>query len=294
MRSVAALELPPERQVELAALLDDGGAALEASYPRVAEYLRVAGSLPGTGDPGGDDAFDLRLLHYMTGGQSNTGNPYWDIVAPSVSLSPPERGCRREVNGGSPDGSARLGYAQTLLQAAFAYAIPSPEIVSWVVGMSQSRRIVEIGAGRGYWAHQLARQGVDIAAYDSQPPGSHGRNTWFPPAPGQPHLWHPVGDLRDLVAARRGARQAGDEPGHVLLLCWPPAWGHPMAHRAVTAYEQAGGDRLVYIGEGKGGKSGDDGFFDALAARWELVEQSSHHVTWWNLRDVAQCWIRHR
>ena len=64
------------------------------------------------------------------------------------------------VNGGSANGSVRLGFAQTILQAAYAYAIPSPETLDWVKTFADGRTVVELGAGRGYWAQLLADQGV--------------------------------------------------------------------------------------------------------------------------------------
>jgi hypothetical protein len=55
------------------------------------------------------------------------------------------------VNGGAPEGSSRLGYAQMLLQTTYAYAIPSPEILDWMSAFCAGRLVVELGAGRGYW-----------------------------------------------------------------------------------------------------------------------------------------------
>lgn len=287
---MTAAGITPERHEELAALLDDDGAALQAGYPQLADYLRTASSLAGSGDPSADNAFDIGILHYMTGGRSD--NPYWDIVAPAIS--PSNKGDRREVNGGRERGSARLRLAQDLLQAAYAYPIPSPETLRWVATTCQGRPVVEIGAGSGYWAHLLAEHGVEVSAYDTHPPGDHTRNMWFPPIAGQPHLWHPVGGLRDLAAARQHARLAEREGEHVLFLCWPPAWGHPMARRALAAYERAGGDQLIYIGEPAGGVCADDEFFSALNTRWELADHHPDHVNWWNLNDVVQCWTRNQ
>ncbi|MFE5284672.1 hypothetical protein ACFRAQ_06830 [Nocardia sp. NPDC056611] len=97
----------------------------------------------GTGD---DAAFDLRLVHYLTSGESR--NPYWDTVAASVG----ERDGRRVVNGGKTSGSGRLAYAQSILRAAYAYTIPSPRTIAWVREFCGTRTVVELGAGRGYWA----------------------------------------------------------------------------------------------------------------------------------------------
>ena len=239
----------------------------------------MASGLPGTGDSQADGAFDLRLLHFTTGGAAASANPYWDIVAPSVF----EHDGRRVVNGGNPEGSGRLAFAQMTLQAAFAYAIPSPETLDWMARFCGDRPIVEIGAGRGYWAWQLSGTGLDVAAYELEPPDRQA-NVSFPQADGQTDAWFGV----DHVDALR----IDDWLEPVLFLCWPPGWGNTMASDALTSFENAGGQRLIYIGESKGGKTGNDEFFDALSARWTLESTDSQFVSWWNLGDVAQGWIR--
>ncbi|WP_433663054.1 hypothetical protein ACQPW1_13510 [Nocardia sp. CA-128927] len=190
---MTGLSLTTERRNELAALLDDDQ-RLRTEFPKVADYLDTAPMLKGTGDAAADAAFDLRFVHFMTGGES--ADPYWDIVGPAVAAD----GDRRVVNGG--------------------------------------------------------------------------------------RVWHPVGDLAEF---------AGEPQSEcVLFLCWPPGWGDPMASRALHAFEQAGGGRLIFIGEPKGGKTGDDAFFDQLATSWSLEKQDPHHVSWWNLGDIAQGWIRRK
>lgn len=273
------LGLSDKSRAELASLLADE-ARFTADYPAAADYLRTAPGLPGTGDDAADQAFNIRLLYHMTIGES--GNPYWAIVGPSVGQGAPERGPRREINGGNPGGSARLAYAQTVLQSAYAYAVPSPQTVDWIAEVCGGRPLVEIGAGRGYWAHQLGQVGVRVTAYDRYRPGDD--NPWFGRSGLMSSTWHdvkPMGDPEQLM--RRD---------DVLFLCWPPAWGDPMASNALAAYERIGGDRLVYVGEHRGGKSGDDAFFDILADRWELVSTDTAFVSWWNLADVAECWAR--
>ncbi|MGY1944766.1 hypothetical protein [Nocardia asiatica] len=278
--------LTPERHQELFELLGDEK-RFQTSYPKVAEYLATAAAIPGTGNDETDRAFDIRLLHYMTGGESE--NPYWDIVGPCVSTGPAERGERREVNGGASKGSARLAYAQTVLQEAYAYAIPSPETLEWIANVCEGRGVLEIGAGRGYWADQLRRHGVDVLAFDSEPPGQI-ENVSFRGAAGQKDAWGDVDDLAGLAAAR----QAGEESRRVLFLCWPPGWGDPMSTDALEAFEEAGGDTLIYIGEPRGGKTGTDAFFDKLASGWEQVGEDTQFVSWWNLHDKAESWTRRK
>jgi hypothetical protein len=185
--------LTPERRAELVALLDDEQ-RLRAEFPKVSEYLDMAPTLAGTGDVRADAAFDLRFVHYVTGGRAVSSNPYWDIVAPSIS----EHEGRRVVNGGRPDGNARLAYAQMLLQASYAYAIPSPETLDWMSVFCAGRQVVGLGAGRGYWAAQLTSTGISVKAYDFEPPDKV-ENSSFPRAGEQADVWHPVGDLGDLA-----------------------------------------------------------------------------------------------
>jgi hypothetical protein len=277
---VAKRTLTPERRAELAALLDDEQ-RLRAKYPKVSEYLDMAPTLAGTDDVRADAAFDLRFVHYVTGGKAESDNPYWDIVGPSVS----ERKGRRVVDGGQPDGSARLAYAQMVLQAIYAYAIPSPETLDWMAAFCAGRQVVELGAGRGYWAAQMARSGMRVEAYDSEPPDQV-ENVSFPRAGEQADVWHRVGDLGEFEGA------AVDRSEHMLFLCWPPGWGNTMASEALAAFEESGGRRLIFMGQPRGGMTGDDAFFDALAAGWELASEDEQFVSWWNLGDVAQGWVR--
>ncbi len=127
----------------------------------------------------------------------------------------------------------------------FAFAIPDDAALTAVERAAPSG-VIELGAGTGYWANQLAQRGVDIIAYDVEPAPSHA-NCWF--ADTQP--WFPV---------RRGDEGVVEEQPHrCLLLVWPTrneTW--PAA--AVERFHAAGGRSMVYVGEPPGGRSGDDVF----------------------------------
>lgn len=277
---VNELALTAERRDELATLLADEQ-RFRAEFPRVADYLDMAPRLRGTGDERADAAFDLRFVHYMTADTDVSANPYWDIVSPFVF----DHEGRRVVNGGQATGSSRLGYAAMVLQSAYAYAIPSPETLEWVVASSGGRPLLELGSGRGYWAAQLARCGLSVDAYDIEPPNT-AQNPSFPNAQGQRGEWYRVGSLEEFK------NRADDEGDSVLFLCWPPGWGSDMASSALVDFEKSGGTDLIFIGEPQGGKTGDERFFDLLSRGWRLESQDPNHVSWWNLRDVAQHWTK--
>ncbi|MFD3510876.1 hypothetical protein [Nocardia sp. NPDC058666] len=273
---MSGLVLTTERRIELAELLKDE-ARLNAAFPHVADYLDTVMRLPGSGDREQDASFDLRMVHFLTGGATASGNPYWDVVAPVVSR---DSEGRRGIHGHS--GKARLAYAETVLQAAYAYAIPSPETLAWVGDFTAGRTLLELGAGRGYWAGQLADRGCRVRAFDSEPPNET-VNPSFPVVSGQKAIWHQVEGLEAYATA--------DKADAVLLLCWPPGWGDSMASDALAGFEQDGGTRLVFVGEPQGGKTGDDAFFARLAERWELVAEDADYVAWFRNCDVAQGWV---
>ncbi|MBB5085064.1 hypothetical protein [Nonomuraea endophytica] len=276
---MAKMTMTAQRWDELTVLLKDEQ-RLQAEYPRVAEYLDMAEGLSGTGDDQVEAAFGLRFVHYMTGGSTVSPNPYWDIVEPLVFE---HKGCQ-VINGGREGGSARLAFAQTILQAAYSYAIPSPTTIEWISSLSADLPIVELGAGRGYWAAQLSHAGIAVEAYDLEPPDKV-KNVSFLGAAGQVDVWHPVGPLEELATRSRSK-------SYVLFLCWPPGWGNTMASEALLSFEASGGERLIYIGEPKGGATGDDVFFDTLSERWRLDSVEPQFVSWWTAKDSAQCWVR--
>ncbi|MEU4416166.1 hypothetical protein [Nocardia salmonicida] len=276
---MTSFTLSPDRRDELATLLSDE-ARLQTEYPKVAEYLDTAASLAGGSDPERDRLLDLRMLHFLAGGESS--NPYWEIVEPLVGAG---LGGRGRIPGGDERGSSRLGYAQTVLQETYAYAVPSPGALAWIEKVAGGRGVCEVGAGRGYWAAMLAGRGVDVVAFDSEPP-EVSTNPSFPNAPGRRAEWFPVAGLPELEQGWK-SRRLGER---VLFLCWPPGWEDPMSAQMLRDYLAAGGDRVIYIGEPKGGKTGSDEFFDDLASGWILADVDDSFVSWWNLDDVAQCW----
>lgn len=279
MVSMGDLELTADRRRELVNLLDDAE-RLKAAYPKVAEYLDLAPHLAGTGNPRIDAEFEMRFLHYMIDDGSSV-DPYWEIVSPLISL----RDGRRILDGGNPEGAQRIAYAQMILQETFAYAVPSPETISWMSGQCAERTVIEVGAGRGYWAARLAAEGLRVEAFDVQPPDRID-NPSFPRKGKHRQTWYEVQEMGQLSAKLQ------DDAESVLFMCWPPGWGDEMASTCLHQFEESGGSRLIYIGEPKGGKTANDSFFSTLSTRWDLESEDLHYVSWWNLSDRAQVWTR--
>jgi hypothetical protein len=215
------------------------------------------------------------------------------------------------------------------LSAKYSWAIPSPQTLRWILDRLEGRGIVEMGAGTGYWAQMLSLGGADVVAYDQAPPDQtpnwfHSEQEEFPsevsqedvdayhakwgwlleqPVDGIPLPEAPV--IGDMVVTSRlvpdalreiyfpvqmgSVEKLADHPDRVLLLCWPP-YNSTFAHDALQAYP---GDTLIFIGEGPGGCTGDDSFFELLAAEWEEVEdQFTDFVAWYGLNDYVTLYRR--
>lgn len=153
----------------------------------------------------------------------------------------------------------------------YAWAIPDPASLAFVA-RHLGTRAIELGAGTGYWAWQLSHLGVDILAYDKFPPDTI-PNAYFAPnfkgeePQGLVTTWYPVQQGEPEVLA--------EHPDRTLFLCWPP-YGGSLAHECLQVYR---GDRVIFIGEGCGGCTGDDDFFALLDKEWQEI--AAHPIQQW-------------
>eukprot|EP00928_Gymnodinium_smaydae_P070515 TRINITY_DN54331_c0_g1_i1.p1 TRINITY_DN54331_c0_g1~~TRINITY_DN54331_c0_g1_i1.p1 ORF type:complete len:652 (-),score=161.41 TRINITY_DN54331_c0_g1_i1:23-1978(-) len=132
-----------------------------------------------------------------------------------------------------------MGRCVCALQQAFAFAVPSEEALEAIQALASP--IVELGAGSGYWAAQLARRGVDVVAYDLAPP-TKVENFFF---------------SRQHFDVRRGGPEvlASESPDKALLLVWPfqeelhlkqTFASDPWDAKAVLEFR---GEVIVHVGE---------------------------------------------
>jgi hypothetical protein len=144
---------------------------------------------------------------------------------------------------------AEIDGCRNRLIARYGFAVPSEEALA-AIGRCSPRGVLEIGAGAGYWAYLLQQRGVDVVAFDIHPAPA-AQNRWF--AGTRP--WHPV---------HRGDHAVvGAHLERTLLVVWPTK-NEIWAASAVERYHDAGGECLVYVGEGPGGRTGDDVFHALL------------------------------
>lgn len=261
--------------------------------PRVVDAARLLADLAAFWEHPRPGRFDGQIPRRLAGGPSDQPipagirNPYWEIIR-QLPLNESLWGATPE-----PDGFALLSYAAPCpgctssgvrketagckhchgrgltmapfperrdLCMTFAWSILSPGDVAWMKERLAGRGLVEIGAGKGYWADQLMQAGVDVVAYD---PCEVSESKY---AVGDP--WFPV--------VSGAAEAAAAHPDRALTLCWP-SYNEPWAQQALSTYA---GSQLFYAGEGAGGCCADDAFFEALEAEWEEIETCPHHITY--------------
>lgn len=141
--------------------------------------------------------------------------------------------------------------ARDVLVQRYAWAIPSPKALESIAALDKP--IVEIGAGKGYWAWLLSGLEVKVHCYDIDP--EFGYRSGNPCLVDLYVMWREV--------HKGGVEKVADHPDCALFLCWPTS----MAVEALQAYK---GDTLVYVGEGPGGCTASDDFFELLD-EWEEI-----------------------
>lgn len=195
------------------------------------KFERLAGQLPDNGHGITDNPF-WEIVRLVPIGRMSSWIDPWAVEMFSMDRPLPQR--------------------QSLVDH-FTWSIPSPGDITWLKTILDGRGVVEIGAGNGYWAWQLAQVDVSVAAYDIAP---------------RPQPWHPVRKGNHSKAAKHSDR--------ALMLIWPP-YSEAMAALALQAYR---GDLLIYAGEGEWGCTGDAAFHAALERDWEWIGESPAHPTW--------------
>lgn len=191
-------------------------------------------------------------------------NPYWDAVRdhvkPGLSLWRTPAVDWLAVRNDLP--------RRKELVALYSWTVSDPVTVAFVAEHARGR-VVDPMAGTGYWAWLLAQLGVDVVAYDLNPPAV-GRTENF---------HHPDTPAYATVQRATAVESVLLHPDRTLLLSWPP-YGFS-AEVVLKAYQ---GDRVVYMGEMEGGCCADDALFEAFERDWvEVAERVP--VQWDALHD---------
>ena len=140
----------------------------------------------------------------------------------------------------------------------FGYAVITREAINRLVPYSP---FIEVGAGTGYWSYELEKAGGISIATDLHTPETKT----------QPEVLHAFYGHEPYVKliAMSAEKAVEKYPGKTLLMVWPELdlnW----AWKALKKYT---GSTLIYVGEGRGGWTGDDQLHDELELNWQQEER---------------------
>lgn len=150
--------------------------------------------------------------------------------------------------------------ARRRYEAEFGPCKCTPKAIETLLPLSP---LVQVGAGRGHWEHDLTCAGADVVAYEDS---------------GVLRALSGVGLVGRILPG--GEDELKHHADKTLLLVYPPPG--ETALRWVEAYE---GDDMVYVGEGRDGLNACDEFFDKLDEEWEVT-------TIMDLDPFPQCYER--
>lgn len=130
----------------------------------------------------------------------------------------------------------------------YSWAFPSQDAVNEIVSfVGKNNSLLECGAGNGLWASLIQKEGIHVVATDQKPC----------------YKFYSVEGI-DSVAAIKKYNDI-----NTLMLCWP-SYDDPMGFNTLSTFT---GNKLIYIGEGDGGCTGDDKFHDLLREEWKEVKE---------------------
>lgn len=203
------------------------------------------------------------------------------------------------------------------LQRSLGFGIPSNAVLKEII--ARAPRIVEMGAGMGYWSYLLSRMGADVVAYDVRPteksyledPKGKTANEYF-----ASRSYFPV---REGDASTVFGDLDPDISNRALLMVWPnnpdaednkhvAAEGPKLPEiwdlECLERYHQSGGGTVIYAGERetkidlmKGATDADCGFCSSrkfqifLQEHYELVAEFEC-PRWWMKEDDVTVWKR--
>lgn len=123
----------------------------------------------------------------------------------------------------------------------YSWAVPTKDVIQYC---SEFDDLLEVGAGNGYWASLIEEMDGDIRATDKSPPD----NTYT--------------DIEDLS----WQQLIGEIESRSVLMVWPP--NNDCVAAGVARHSP---NHILYVGEQRGGCTGEDKFFDIVEEQYGLV-----------------------
>lgn len=166
----------------------------------------------------------------------------------------------KEIEYKRMDAQDRYPLQQRIIDT-YTWSIPDPKSIKFVrtfiQTMGSTARVIEIGAGTGYWAWQLSQGGMHVMAYDC----AVYENSWYEVRKGGPEIL-----------------QYFDGQDDILFLCWPEL-DNGIATNCLKNFK---GRRIIYIGHER--FTGDKEFHAEVKEKWKLIAWRIK-PSWYGVQD---------
>lgn len=123
----------------------------------------------------------------------------------------------------------------------YSWAVPTKDVIQYC---AQFDGLLEIAAGNGYWASLVKEMDGDIQATDKSPP----EDTYTEVE--QATWQNLIGEIRERP----------------VLMVWPP-----YDEGVAAGVARQSPNHILYVGEPRGGCTGEDEFFDIVESQYGLV-----------------------
>lgn len=149
----------------------------------------------------------------------------------------------------------------------FGFVLLNEKLINTLSHFLKDKTVCEVGAGTGWLSHQLQKKGVNIIPIDYKP--GHDSEFGFK-------------KLHTDILITNGVDYLENNFPEVIILSWPD-YDTSFASDVLNNLQK--GQTLIYVGEGEGGCTGDDSFFELLYKKTKLNESMSDA-----LHKDSLCW----
>lgn len=184
---------------------------------------------------------------------------------------------------GIPDGlrSAAASALRNIYIAKYGWAIPNSAAIKAIVSFMGKDTLLSVGSGKAYWESLIAAELGDknrVICTDINPGDGDVDIGPDYSEEGLPSYGMEVTKMNSATAVLTYT------DCNVLFTCWP-CFCRSAGFSAIRRFK---GDKVVYIGEIRGGCTGDAAFHQNLLRNWDLVERIEI-PSWQGIHD--SCWL---
>lgn len=152
-----------------------------------------------------------------------------------------------------------------MFRQSISWHVPTQSLVDLLIELCP---IVSVGSGFAYTESLVKSRGGEIIATDLNPD--------------QFNKWCKEGNFYLEVEQIEAAEAVSKYRNRNVFMAWPP-YDNPMASN--VAHRMSRGNFLIFVGEGYGGCTGNDEFFNFLEKNFELIILEASIPSWHGIHD---------